>query len=159
MVKQKNIATAIILSIITCGIYFYIWLYDITESVNAATNKSYDIANDYDDTANEFDIAKNVNAAANEFVITKNTNVAANRFKISSNRSEITPGMAVLLIIITCGLYSIYWSYKMGKQIYEARLVRGMNANDNSILYLILSILGLNIINFVLMQSDLNEMA
>ena len=112
MVKQKNIATAIILSIITCGIYFYVWMYDITESANVATNKS-----------------------------------------------EITPGMAILLSIITCGIYSIYWNYKMGKQIYEARIAKGMNASDNSILYLILSLLGWSIINVALMQSDLNEMA
>ena len=112
MIKQKNIATAIILSIITCGIYFYVWMYDITESAN-----------------------------------------------VVSNSSEITPGMAILLSIITCGIFSIYWNYKMGKQIYEARLNRGMNASDNSILYLILSLLGWSIINVALMQSDLNEMA
>ena len=112
MVKQKNIAVSIILSFITCGIYFYVWMYDITESAN-----------------------------------------------VVSNKSEITPGMAILLSIVTCGIYAIYWNYKMGKQIYEARLNRGMNASDNSILYLILSILGWSIINVALMQSDLNEMA
>ena len=112
MVKQKNIAVSIILSFITCGIYFYVWMYDITESAN-----------------------------------------------VVSNKSEITPGMAILLSIVTCGIYAIYWNYKMGKQIYEARLNRGMNASDNSILYLILSLLGWSIINVALMQSDLNEMA
>ena len=112
MVKQKDIAVSIILSIITCGIYLYVWMYDITESAN-----------------------------------------------VVSNKADISPGMAVLLSIITCGIYSIYWNYKMGKQIYEARLNKGMNANDNSILYLILSILEFDIINVALMQSDLNEMA
>ncbi len=112
MVKQKNIAVCIILSFITCGIYFYVWMYDITESTN-----------------------------------------------VVSNKSEITPGMAILLSIITCGIFAIYWNYKMGKQIYEAKLARGLNASDNSILYLILSLLGWSIINVALMQSDLNEMA
>lgn len=67
--------------------------------------------------------------------------------------------VCIILSFITCGIFAIYWNYKMGKQIYEAKLARGLNASDNSILYLILSLLGWSIINVALMQSDLNEMA
>ncbi len=66
---------------------------------------------------------------------------------------------AFLLTLITCGIYGIFWSYKMGKMIYAAKERAGLNSTDNSILYLILSIVGLGIINYCLMQSELNEIA
>lgn len=34
-----------------------------------------------------------------------------------------------------------------------------MNASDNSVLYLILAVLGLGIVNYCLIQSDLNDFA
>lgn len=67
--------------------------------------------------------------------------------------------MALLLTLLTCGIYKIYWSYKVGKLLYEARENAGMHAIDNSILYLILSLFGLDIVNYCMMQSDLNELA
>lgn len=36
---------------------------------------------------------------------------------------------------------------------------KGLMASDNSILYLILCILGLGIVNYCLIQNELNEMA
>ena len=76
-----------------------------------------------------------------------------------SNDSDISGGLSLLLLFITCGLYGIYWSYKLGKQVYSAKVSRDIPATDNSILYLILSILGLTIINYCLIQSELNEIA
>lgn len=34
MYQQRNVATVIILSIITCGIYFYYWLYVTSRDIN-----------------------------------------------------------------------------------------------------------------------------
>ena len=72
---------------------------------------------------------------------------------------DFSGGKAFLFGIITCGIYTIYWNYKMGKELYEGRTKRGLAATDNSVLYLILSILGLGIVNYCLMQNDLNEVA
>lgn len=67
--------------------------------------------------------------------------------------------VCILLSIITCGIYGLYWNYKMGKELYEAKCKKGMNASDNSVLYLILAVLGLGIVNYCLIQSDLNDFA
>lgn len=70
----------------------------------------------------------------------------------------ISPGLAILLSIITCGLYNLYWSYKMGQLIAIARTNRGQNSSDESILYLILTLLGLWIIVYAILQSHINNM-
>lgn len=110
--RERNIATSIILTIITCGIYGIIWFISLTDDVAVA----------------------------------------------SEDRS-MSGGVAFLLTIVTCGIYGIYWSYKMGKMMYQAKLARDMNASDNSILYLILNIFGLQIVNYCLIQSELNDIA
>lgn len=66
---------------------------------------------------------------------------------------------AFLFTLVTCGIYTFYWNYKMGKELYEAKTKKGLQASDNSILYLILSIIGLGIVNYCLIQSDLNDLA
>ncbi len=64
-----------------------------------------------------------------------------------------TPGgMVIVLSIVTCGIYGIYWNYKMGKTF---AVIPG--ASDNSLLYILLSIFGLGIVNFCIMQSDVNR--
>lgn len=77
----------------------------------------------------------------------------------SNDESMQSGGVAFLLSFITCGIYSIFWAYKMGKAINQARVNRGMPEDDKSTLYLILQIFGLGIVNYALMQNDLNEMA
>lgn len=110
--QERNIATCIVLSIFTCGIYGIIWFISLTDDAGF----------------------------------------------VSGDRS-MSGGVAFLLTLVTCGIYGIYWGYKMGKMVYEAKCQRDMNASDNSILYLILGIFGLQIVNYCLLQSDLNEIA
>lgn len=62
--------------------------------------------------------------------------------------------MVILFTIITCGIYGIYWNYKMGKAFQILPY-----ASDNSVLYLILSIVELEIVNLCLMQNDINRVA
>ena len=96
---------------------------------------------------------------------------------------------AIILSIITCGIYAIYWAIMLAKEavsvndsndnglveillmiflpflgffLAEQKLAKGCAAkgithNDNSILYLILGIVGLSIVNFCMMQNDLNK--
>ena len=67
--------------------------------------------------------------------------------------------LAFVYTLLSCGIYSIYWNYKIGKRMYEAGKSAGINISDNSVLYLILSIFGLSIITYCLVQSDLNRLA
>lgn len=111
-VKQRNIAIAIILSIVTCGIYGIIWLIGMT-----------------DDAA-------------------------------YLNNDDKMKGVTVfLLTLVTCGIYGYYWAYKMGKTMNEIGTKKGVQIADNSVLYLILEICGLGIVNYCLIQNDLNKFA
>ena len=112
-VTNRNIALAIILSFVTCGIYSIIWMVSINDDVN--------MVND------------DINGTSGALVF--------------------------LFTILTCGIYGIYWNYKMGQKLYEAGSKYGKNINDNSIIYLILSICGLSIISYCLIQNDLNQFA
>ena len=111
MIRERNIATNLILTIITCGIYGIVWFITLTD----------DAAQTSDDT--------------------------------------MSGGMSFLLNIITCGIYGFYWAYKMGKMIKTAGDNKDIDLNDNSVLYLILHLFGLDIVNYCLMQSDLNALA
>ena len=78
----------------------------------------------------------------------------------SNNRVYNTdPGTALLLNIFTCGIYGIYWNYQMGKALDDIKASRGMMPADRSLIYLILSIFGLGIVSWILIQSELNELA
>jgi hypothetical protein len=76
-----------------------------------------------------------------------------------SEDQSMSGTLALLLTIVTCGIYRIYWAYKMGKLLATAGENKGITVNDNSILYLILEILGFGIVNSCLIQSDLNRFA
>lgn len=69
-------------------------------------------------------------------------------------------GMAFLLSLVTCGIYGLYWMYKQGEKLDNAKRAKGLSGESNSgILYLILSLFGLGIISYALMQDSLNKLA
>lgn len=112
MIKERNIITSIILSVITCGIYGIIWFIGLTDDAGRANDDP-----------------------------------------------SFTGGKAFLFTLLTCGIYGIYWNYKIGKELYEANQKRGIPANDNSVLYLILGIFGFSIITYCIAQNELNALA
>lgn len=97
----------------------------------------------------------------------------------------------IILTFITCGIYGIYWAYKMGveavkvkdvndtgmleallciflpfigfflaeKKFTEGCQAMGFPHEDKSIMYLLLGLFGLGIVNFCVMQSELNKIA
>lgn len=80
--------------------------------------------------------------------------------KTASNDTSLpSGGMVVLLTLITCGIYGYFWIWKMGKANSNAKAMRGMPAEDNAILYLVLQFVGLGIVNYCLIQNDLNTYA
>lgn len=108
--RERNIVTAIILSIVTCGIYGVYWIYCIAE----------DIYN-------------------------------------TENNLPTTPGLTLLLFIITGGLYGIYVFYQWGKVMHTIGDRFDVTIEDRSIVYIILSIVGLSLVNLVLIQTDINN--
>ena len=75
----------------------------------------------------------------------------------SGDDSMMSGGLSFVLTLITCGLFGIYWAYKMGKALEMAKSKNSLQATDNSVLYLVLEIFGLAIVNYALMQNELNE--
>ncbi len=63
----------------------------------------------------------------------------------------------LLLSLITCGIYLIYWNYDIGKKLKKIGDKYNLDIQDNSIIYMILSILKLDIVSYTLIQSDLNK--
>lgn len=112
MVQQRGIVSAIILTLITCGIYGIYWFIVLT-------NDAGKLSGDY----------------------------------------SFTGGKHFLLTLVTCGIWSFVWAYQIGKNIAEAQRQRGMVSVDNSVLYVVLTIFGLSIVTYALVQSDVNRLA
>ena len=111
MIKQRNIATCIILSIVTCGIYGIVWFFWLNDDANTASNEP----------------------------------------------NPTSSGMVFLLSLVTCGIYGMYWAYKQGEKLDRAYQMRGMATSSRGVTYLVLSIFGLGIIAYALMQDSLNK--
>ena len=73
--------------------------------------------------------------------------------QLAGERQATSGGMVFLFSLITCGIYGIYWAYKMGERCDRIRGIQG----NSSILYLVLSILGLDIVYFCLLQDMINK--
>ena len=106
-IQPRNLVTAIILSLVTCGIYAIYWFVKLTDEMN----------------------------------------------RLSGNEKDTTGGMAFLLSIVTCGIYTIYWAYKMGE---KSDKVTG-KSSSNAVLYLVLSLVGLSIVVYALLQDAINK--
>ena len=61
---------------------------------------------------------------------------------------------------LTCGIYLFIWMYKAGEQVNIAKSSRGLPVDSNSgVMYLLLTVFGLGIVAYALIQSELNHIA
>lgn len=80
--------------------------------------------------------------------------------KACNEPQPTTGGTVVLLTLVTCGIYGFIWAYRAGEQLCRARQARyGYPGENNSVLYLVLSLFGLSIVTYCLIQSELNKLA
>ncbi len=79
--------------------------------------------------------------------------------KLSNNPNGTSGGITILLGIVTCGIYLWYWMYTQGDAIDKVKQSRGIASGNTGILYLILSIVGLGIVSYALMQNEINHLA
>ena len=78
---------------------------------------------------------------------------------VSGQKGDTSGGVCLLLTIVTCGIYGIYWAYKIGEKLNTAKMMRQIPADSSlSVIYLVLSIFGLQIITYALAQNELNKM-
>jgi hypothetical protein len=105
---KRNLALAIVLSIVTCGIYAIYWFIVLTDETNQLTNHT-----DY-----------------------------------------ASGGLAFLFSLISCGIYYFYWSYRLGEKVDT---IKGNPNGGMNVLFLILSILGLGLVNYIIAQDAINN--
>lgn len=78
----------------------------------------------------------------------------------SEDTGAMSGGMVFLLGIITCSIYTYIWSYQAGARVAKMQERYGLPvSNDNSLIYLLLSIFGLHIVTISLIQNELNKAA
>ena len=78
----------------------------------------------------------------------------------SDNPADTSGGVVFLLTLVTCGIYGLYWFYKAGEKVSIVKAKStGYTDSSSGILYLILALFGLQIINYCLIQSELNKVA
>lgn len=84
-----------------------------------------------------------------------------NDLNIAAGTPNDTSGAVVVLLeIVTCNIYGVYWMYKAGEKVSILKNRRGVPSSGNDgIFYLILQLLGLGIINYCLIQNELNQIA
>ncbi|WP_396199317.1 DUF4234 domain-containing protein [Enterococcus sp.] len=102
----------ILLTIVTCGIYYFYWFYQTTKELT-------EYSEDY----------------------------------------RLSPGLSIALTIVTCGFYQIYWWYRIADIFISAQQkAKYPRLNDNKILFVVLTLFGLDIINMAILQSDMNQL-
>ena len=75
---------------------------------------------------------------------------------LAPKNATASGGLAFVLTIITFGIYNIYWNYKMGCKVDEMNETPGGNTG---LIYLLIGLVGFNIINCCLIQDTLNRFA
>jgi len=72
---------------------------------------------------------------------------------------RLSPGLSIVLTIVTCGFYQIYWWYRIADIFISAQQkAKYPRLNDNKILFVVLTLFGLDIINMAILQSDMNQL-
>ena len=59
-----------------------------------------------------------------------------------------------MLSIVTCGIYALYWYYKMGERTDR---IKGSQEGSTGLIYLLLAIFGLSIVSVCLIQDTINR--
>lgn len=75
-----------------------------------------------------------------------------------SGDESFSGGKVLLLSLITCGIYTLVWYYKLGELIAVAQRSKGVHVKDNGVLYLVLGLFGFGLVNMILAQSDANKL-
>lgn len=79
--------------------------------------------------------------------------------KAAQTPDDKSAGMIILLSIVTCGIYSWIWLYNAGQKVDKIQQLNGESPSSSSVIYLVLAIFGLGIVDYCLIQSELNKVA
>ena len=79
--------------------------------------------------------------------------------KVKTKKKVLEPGLVVVLSIVTCGIYLLYYLWKAGKMVSSLTRSNGHHPSDDSIVLMVLSILQLSLVSFCILQSHINDFA
>ncbi len=74
-----------------------------------------------------------------------------------AGESEDCAGETACLALVP--FYDIYWMYTRGKKLFASSCARGVPAQDNAVVYLLLGIFGLGLVSYALIQNECNKIA
>ena len=77
--------------------------------------------------------------------------------QLSGDTQTASGGMALIFTILSCNIYGWYWAYKRGENVDTIAAANGRPSSNSGIMYIILQALGLGIINYALMQNEINK--
>lgn len=78
-------------------------------------------------------------------------------YELSNTDGE--PILDILFIIITCGLYGFYLWYKLSKIQTQVNHTYNIADIDNTVLYIVFYIFGFAIVNYCIVQDNINNIA
>jgi len=110
VIKEESIPLQIVLTIVTCGIYNFVWLFQLCKGVLSVCDEEDKLVGEY-------------------------------------------------LLLILVPFYSIFWYYKRGGDFARSAQAKGYPIEDQSTIFLILSLFGFGIVNAALIQDGLNKIA
>ena len=79
--------------------------------------------------------------------------------EVSENKDSQTPGMVLLLTIVTCGIYGWIWFYNAGERVDALKAKNGESPANYNLIFILLAIFGLSVVNYALIQTELNKVA
>lgn len=79
--------------------------------------------------------------------------------KIRNINGESIDSTGELLALVFIPFYSIYWVYSRSQKLYFSSKKLNVQLTDNSVINLILSLFGLSIVSYAIIQNDLNTIA
>ena len=99
-------------------------------------------------------VGKKIAAATEQYL---RQNGMQDEIKNFMGREDINPALELILVLVTCNIYSLYWYYKYGKIVYlEMTSKVGMdNSEDSTVLLVILGLL-VYVVAGAIMQDKLN---
>ena len=78
-------------------------------------------------------------------------------FRANIRKRELV--LAIILCFVTCGIYGLVWLYGAGDKVDRIRQMNGESASNSGLIYLLLTLFGLGIVAYALIQAELNKVA
>lgn len=78
--------------------------------------------------------------------------------QLSGDHETASGVLALVFTIITCNIYGWYWAFKRGENIDHMKIQKGIPSSNSGLLFIILQLLGLGIVNYAVMQNEINQM-